>query len=102
MLHRCLSRSFSSLTPVSTPLLRSTGYLTLSNGSNTVRLGTLGYCVWSEDEYCSSRGVGYDVHEAVKSVLSEDEGVRSWYKYGTKGLIVVPVGCGESSSSGRE
>ncbi len=89
--------------PVSAPIL-NWSYLTVVGNGYTTWLGTLGWCRTggSSPDYCSPRGVGLDVKDAVRLTLGKgQDDVRDWYNTTSYGLVAVPAVAGESGQRGR-
>jgi hypothetical protein len=82
--------------PVSAPIL-NWSYLTVVGNGYTTWLGTLGWCrTGGSSDYCSPRGVGLDVKDAVRLTLGKGLDVRDWYNTTSYGLVAVPAVAGES------
>lgn len=85
----------ATLTPVCTPLIHI-GYLTVEGNGYKTKLGTFG---WSRSggngDFSSARGVGYNVQEAVLLTLRKGMTVGEWFNLASKGLIAIPIACGE-------
>lgn len=80
-------------------------YLTVEGNGYKTTLGTLGWCRTGgkAGDFCSPRGVGYNVQEAVLLTFPERSGasVREWFNTASNGLIAVPIASGGSHVAPR-